>query len=104
MPLLLRGHGSVTYEVKEGEEISIDVYTKSTPGAKFTVCDANHKDPNWVTDFEVKHQGSDDPSEIPSHVTITIHKIKGPASVKVKADSNGGRWTTYNFLIAFCTY
>mmetsp|Transcript_10782 Transcript_10782/g.16960 ORF Transcript_10782/g.16960 Transcript_10782/m.16960 type:complete len:452 (-) Transcript_10782:155-1510(-) len=102
--MYLRGHGSVTYEVAEGDEVAIEVYTKSTSGAKFTVCDAYHKAPDWVTAFEVKHKGDDDATTIPTKETITQQKIKGPASIKVKADSNGGRWTTYNFLVAFLTY
>jgi hypothetical protein len=98
------GHGSVTYEIKAGEEISIEVYTKSSTGAKFTVCDVDHKADNWVTDFEVKHDGDEEAQTLPSHETITDQRIKGPANIKVKADSNGSRWSSSNYLVAFLTY
>ena len=84
--------------------MEITVYTRSVAGAKFTVTDANHSKAPWVENFEVKHHGTDDVSETPTHEMITKEKIIGPASVKVKADSNGGRWTSYNFLISFSVF
>ena len=78
------------------------MYTRETSGAKFTVVDANSKTATpWISDVDVKHTGSDDPEAIPSHVIVTKTNIKGPASVKVKAESIGSRWTTQNFLVVF---
>lgn len=100
----LRGHNSITYEIAANEELEIAVYTRSTPGAKFTITDANHSKAPWVENVEVKHLGTDDVNETPTHEIITKEKIIGPASVKVKGDSNGGRWSSYNFLIAFSVF
>lgn len=98
------GHGSCTYDIAAGEELEVTIYTRSTAGAKFTLTDTNHSKAPWVENVEVKHSGTDDINETPSHETITKEKIVGPASVKVKADSNGGRWSTHNFLVVFSVY
>ena len=50
----------------------------------------------------MKHTGAGVETEMPTHARITSQdQIVGPANVKVKADSLGGRWTSYNFLIVF---
>jgi hypothetical protein len=95
------GHGSASYDINEGEELEVTVYTRSPAGAKFTVTDANKSHTPWVENFEVKHEGSGDMEEGASHECITKEKIQGPASVKVKADSNGGRWSSHNMLVVF---
>jgi hypothetical protein len=86
--------------------LDITIYTRSTAGAKFTVTDVNHTQAPWVENFEVKHHGTDDISETPSHISITgaDKKIVGPQQVKVKADSHAGRWSTNNFLVVFTVY
>ena len=101
---LRRGHGSVTYEVGAEEEIEISVYTRSQAGAKFTITDVAHSHAPWVENFEVKHSGPDDPDSQPTHMVITKEKISGPIHLKVKADSNAGRWSTHNYVIAFSVY
>ena len=99
------GHGSCTYSIEAGEELNVSVYTRSTSGAKFTVCDANHGKAPWVENFEVKHLGTDDVSETPSHMSLTgSSNIMGPQHVKVKADSNGGRWSSTTYLVVFTVY
>lgn len=98
--LYLRGHGSCTYEIGPEEALKIEVYTRSTAGAKFAVVDAKSKTP-WVEGALAKHDGTDSMDEIPTKTVITDELIPGPASIKVKADSNAGRWTTNNFLVVF---
>lgn len=83
-----------------GEELQITVYTRSTAGAKFTVCDAKTKAP-FVENALVKHSGTESMDEIPSKMIIAKENIQGPASIKVKGDSLAGRWTTNNFLVVF---
>jgi hypothetical protein len=98
------GHHSCTYDIAAGEELEVTVYTRSTAGAKFTLTDSNHAKAPWVENVEVKHDGTDNMDETPSHLMITKEHIIGPASVKVKADSNAGRWSTHNFLVVFSVY
>ena len=99
------GHGSVTYEVKENEEVMIKVFTRCTSGAKFTVTDADHKRPSpWVENVEVKHGGTSDTNEYPTSVTITTTNIPGPEHIKVKADSMTSRWSSSNYLLVFTVY
>ena len=104
-PLLTTsGHHSCTYDIAAGEELEISIYTRSTAGAKFTVVDSQHAKAPWVENFQVVHSGTDDMNETPSHMVITKEHIVGPANVKVKADSNAGRWSTHNFLIVFTVF
>jgi hypothetical protein len=98
------GHGSTTYEVGEGEELEVSIYTRSTSGAKFTLTDVNKEKTPWVENYDVKHNGTDDVEEHPTHDMLTKTKISGPAHVKVKADNNAGRWSTQNFLVVFWVY
>ena len=98
------GHGSVTYVVNPGEELEVAVFTRSPSGAKFTLTDAKHNRAPWVENFILKHHGQGDPSEIPSHAVVNKEMIKGPANVKVKADSLAGRFNTQNFLVVFSVY
>jgi hypothetical protein len=84
--------------------LEVTVYTRSTAGAKFTLTDSNHSKAPWVENVEVLHSGTEDMDETPTHMEITKEHIVGPASVKVKADSNGGRWSTHNFLISFSVF
>lgn len=84
--------------------MEISVYTRSLPGAKFSITDVNHGNAPWVENVEVKHLGTDDTTELPTHAVITKEKIVGPASLKVKADSNAGRFSTHNFLVVFTVY
>jgi hypothetical protein len=99
---LRSGSGSAKYDLSAGEELEISVYTRSITGANFSVVDGNSKSAApWVSDVPIKHTGPDDAEAIPTHASITKTNIKGPASVKVKAESIGSRWTTQNFLVVF---
>jgi hypothetical protein len=84
----------------------VSVYTRSVAGAKFTIDDPTSKlAAPWASDVSVKHAGSgEDPEEIPTHKAITSTNIMGPASIRVKAESIGSRWSTQNFLVVFSTF
>lgn len=98
--LYVRGHGSSTTDVSEGEELEIQIWTTSSPGAAFTITHPHSKNPPVVAPVDVKHNGS----ERPSHQTITTTHIAGPTKIKVKADSHAGRFTTENFLVVYRFY
>ena len=57
-----------------------------------------------MEDVEAKHTGGDDPSQNPTNTILTKTRIKGPCSLKVSVASNGGRFTSERFLVAFCIY
>mmetsp|Transcript_25173 Transcript_25173/g.53669 ORF Transcript_25173/g.53669 Transcript_25173/m.53669 type:complete len:423 (+) Transcript_25173:220-1488(+) len=100
--LYLRTSGSVTYDIYPGEELEIAVYTRSNSGAKFSVSSGKT---TFVGDVEAKHIGEDF-EILPTKVQLTKTKIKGPDSIKVKADSMGSRFTrsTSNFLVVLSVY
>lgn len=102
--LRYRGSASATMEITEGESLEIIIWTRSTVGAKFSIVDQDKNLPNWVTDMEVKHTGGSEPSDKPSEITLTKARIVGSAKIKVKASSNAGRFTSNNFLVAWCVY
>lgn len=102
--LYLRGHGSVTHEITEDEEVEVTIYTRAPAGAKFTITDVKHGHAPWIENYEVKHEGSIDPKAMPTLDLVTKEKIAGPQNIKVKADCNGSRWTMQNFLIVFKVY
>ena len=98
-----RGHGSVSYEVNAGEEVEVTIFTGDTNGAAFTIADQSGG-PGWGKDILVKHTGGTDENAIPTRQVITTQNIKGPAKIKVKADTKGSRWTLYNYLVVFSVY
>lgn len=97
------GHGSEVIDVEAGESLDLDVWTRSTAGAKFSVTDATSKQ-EICPSVEVKHNGTEDVTEIPTTGKITPCRIDGPRKVKVKADSNAGRFSRHNFLLVFSHY
>lgn len=104
--LYMRTSGSATFDIYPGEELKITVYTRSMSGAKFTVSDAHNKNgTTWVGDVVVKHNNTD-VTKMPTHVELTKTNIKGPVSVKVKAENLGSRFatSTSNFLVVFEAY
>jgi hypothetical protein len=94
------GHGSETIDIKAGESLEVSVYTRSTAGATFSLTDADTKTV-FIDDVAVKHTGTDDENEIPTSVVLNKELIKGPVKLKVKADSQGSRFSTHNFLLVF---
>ena len=99
--LYVRGHGSEVVTVPAGFELLVTVHTRSTAGGNFSLHNADSKD-TLHAPVLVKHNGTDDPSERPTHVNLNEHnKISGPIKVKVKVDSNAGRFSTQNFLMVF---
>lgn len=101
---LFRSTDSTTFNIFPGEELNVTVFTRSTTGAKFTVVDA-HGNTTYAYNVTVKHH-SDDEKKLPSNVSVTKANIKGPASVKVKAESMGSRFVTSasNYLVVFSVY
>lgn len=102
--LYVRGSGSITYDIIPDEELEVSIYTRSTAGAKWTISDAKNKNgTTWVGDVETKHVGDD--LELPSsHFKLTKANIKGPVSIKIKAESFGGRWTSEKFLVVVSVF
>ena len=98
------GHGSVSYEIGEDEEMSVTVYARCPKGAKFTITDAKHLKDNPAENVEIMHSGTEDVKEIPTSKVITPANIAGPGQFKVKADSNSTRFSTSNFLVCFSVY
>lgn len=95
----------MTVDVLEGEEVEVTVWTRSTAGAVFSIHDGEHKHGETIVEnVEVKHHGTSDVTEPPTSVALTKAHIKGPKKIKVKADSNAGRFTTHNFMIVFNVY
>ena len=70
-------------------------------GALFSLTDAAGTKDHFVDNVFVKHNGTDDESEIPTSVILNKELIKGPIKLKVKADSKGSRFSTINFLLVF---
>src|SRR6056300_608136 len=102
-PLLFSGSGSSTFEIAEGEELEIYIYTRAKAGAKFSVVDAKTK-AEIVPNVEIKHTGGETDKDMPTHKILTETKLAGPLSIKVKADSNAGRFTTNNFLAVYTVF
>lgn len=86
--------------MKADEQLEVSVYTRSTAGATFSLTDADTK-AVIVHDVMVQHTGTGDENEIPTSVILNKELIKGPVKVKVKADSQGSRFSTINFLLVF---
>jgi hypothetical protein len=86
--------------VPAGEEVEIQVFTRSQAGGKFHITNADTKF-DLAPIVEVKHTGTGDETERPTHVTISKDRIKGPLKIKIKGDSNAGRFARQNFLVVF---
>jgi hypothetical protein len=100
--LLVSGHGAEIIEVGPNEELEVTVFTRSNVGAAFSLLHADHKKEVFIDHVEVKHGGPGTEDEKPTCVIINPNShIKGPSKVKVKADSHGGRFTTFEYLIVF---
>lgn len=54
--------------------------------------------------MEVQHTGGESLSDMPTCKKYTETKLAGPLSLKLKADSNAGRFATHNFLAVFAVY
>ena len=101
--LYVRGHGSEVVTVPASEKLVVSVHTRSTAGGNFSLHNADTKDSVFPSVL-VKHNGTDDVTERPSHITVNESKpLVGPLKVKVKVDSNAGRFSTQNFLLV-CTF
>lgn len=98
----LRSHASHSFDIFAGEEAEISVFTRGTSGAFFSLADgSSKKGVSYVEKVNVTHVGPTDELSPPSSILLTesIGRIKGPAKIKVKADSKGGRFSAENYLI-----
>jgi len=95
------GHGTEVVEVASNETLDIEVFTRSTAGAKFTILEEKKE---ICPTVEVKHHGTEDTMEPPTFKKITSERIQGPRKVKIKADSNAGRFSRHNYLLVFYHY
>lgn len=84
-------------------ECEVSVFTNDTNGAAITLADQSGG-PGWGKDILVKHTGATDENAIPTKTVVTTQNIKGPAKLKVKADTKGSRWTLYNYLVVYSLY
>jgi hypothetical protein len=101
--VIVRGHSTETIDIPAGEEVEIQVFTRSIPGGKFHLTNADTK-ADVAPIVEVKHTGAGDETEMPTFAQITTERIKGPMKLKIKADSNAGRFSRQNFLLVFFHY
>mmetsp|Transcript_8919 Transcript_8919/g.13717 ORF Transcript_8919/g.13717 Transcript_8919/m.13717 type:complete len:384 (-) Transcript_8919:107-1258(-) len=105
--MYVRGSGSYKTEVEEGEEVEVFIWTRSSYGGKFSIVDQDKASTKvYAPEVEVKHvKLTEDMSENPTSKSLTpTGRIVGPASIKVKADSNGGRFASEKFLVQVCVY
>lgn len=99
--LYLRGSGSTSLELSAGEFVECEVWTRSTAGGGFSIVDHNDKKTVINPKVEVKHAGTDDVSESPTCILLNKERIAGPAHIRVKAESNAGRFSCHNYLVVF---
>lgn len=98
--LHVRTTGSIQFAIREGEEIDVHIHTRSLAGAKFSLVDGGEKNgKEFVGSTEVKHRGTDDHTELPTEVKLSATRIPGPCVVKIKAESQGSRFSSQSFLI-----
>lgn len=88
-------------DVGATESVQVSVFTRSTAGANFTCTDTDGTKEQLCNEVFVKHTGTDDENELPTSMVINTDLIKGPLKLKVKADSQGSRFSTHNFLLVF---
>jgi len=103
--LSIRSSGAASFDIYPGEELDISVYTRSMTGAKFSASNAQNKGTTWACDVEVKHN-NEDVTKLPTRVNLSKTSIKGPASIKVKADSMGSRFSpsSSTYLVVFSVH
>jgi hypothetical protein len=97
------GHGSEVFELAAGESCEIAAFTRSTDGAKFALTNADTK-ATLIENVLVVHTGTDDVAELPTSLPVSKDRIQGPMKLKVKADSNAGRFSTHNYLLVCTIY
>jgi hypothetical protein len=103
LPSHRRGSGSETIEVGKGEKLEVSVFTRAVTGATFTLTNAASKT-SYIENVLVKHEGTENAGdeEKPTNVIINPNEpILGPVTVKVKAESKGSRFSSYDFLIVY---
>ena len=98
------GSGSETIEVKPNEKLEIAVYTRALPGASFTLTDSATKKA-FIENVLVKHEGTGADDEKPTTLVLNANAaIPGPVTVKIKAESKGNRFSSYDYLLVYNFY
>lgn len=100
----LRGSDTIPFQLEAGDFVEVEVWTRSTAGAGFTIVDGIDKKKVYNAKVEVKHAGSGKDTEMPTCVTLNKERLAGPKAIKVKVDSNAGRFSTNNYLIVIKFY
>lgn len=81
--------------------MEVSIYTRSVAGAVFHIVDASTKTP-IVENILVKHDGTGSDDEKPTCVSLNPKTVvEGPLNVKIKAESKGSRFSSYDYLIVF---
>lgn len=96
----VRTNQTHTLEIKDGEYCEVEIFARSVTGSKFSLIEKAKKGGKvFVEGVVIKHNGTEDLSEMPTSAKLTNERIKGPLSLNVRADSLGGRFATQTFLI-----
>jgi len=99
--LSVRSNGSYSVEVPAGGELEVKVYTRAPAEATFSIVDETNKSTVFVKGVVVKHTGGASEIDQPTSVLITSERISGPAKLKIKVDSKGGRFSAIgNYMLA----
>jgi len=102
--LYLRGSDTIQLQLEAGDFVEVEVWTRSTAGAGFTIVDGIDKKKVYNEKVEVKHAGAGKDTEMPTSITLNKERIAGPKALKIKVDSNAGRFATHNYLLVFKFY
>jgi hypothetical protein len=98
---LRRGSGSESIEIQSNETLEVSIYTRAVTGASFSITNAATKQA-LVENVLVKHTGTSSEEEKPTTVILNPDMpIEGPLTIKIKAESKGSRFSSYDYLIVF---
>jgi|Transcript_30591 hypothetical protein len=87
-------------DVKANEKMEVIVFTNSTSGGKISITDAA-KGTIIVEGVGIKHVGDEAGQKPPTSLNLTpTTQLTGPATYKIKVESNSNRLTASRFFIA----
>lgn len=93
--LHVRNSGSHLITLEKGEIAEVMIHTRSLSGAKFEILDSTKA---TLAAANVAHKGTGADTEMPSNITLA-KSLKGPGTLKIKAVSNSGMFSSDKFLI-----
>lgn len=92
-------------QVAAGEFVEVEVWTRCTAGAAFSIVDFHDKKKHLLEKVEVKHNGTGtDEDEMPTCTKITKNRIAGPVHMKVNANAHASRFHANNFLVVYYVF